>query len=151
MLWVSSKRCNNEALKNCTSKAPFRCFKEVKIDKLPDLSYSFLSTDCCVRMVNLTVYSVVMFSHRYLDSHPINFKTFVFLAVYWSTWTLSYNTDIKVKKNLNGASTMLNNVFKYNTKPTKSNQFAIGLHTYIHKFYSVSMHACNTNRIEWDW
>ena len=25
-------------------------FKEVKIDKLPDLSYSFLPIDCCVRI-----------------------------------------------------------------------------------------------------
>ena len=63
-------------------------------------------------MVSLTVYSVVIFSHRYLDSDRIHFKTFVFLAVYWSIWTSSYNTDIKVQQLFfNGASTMLNNVF----------------------------------------
>ena len=42
------------------------------------------------------IYSVVIFSHRYLDSDCINFKTFVFLAVYWSIWISSYITDIKV-------------------------------------------------------
>ena len=65
-------------------------------------------------MVKLTICSVVIFSHtcRYLDSDCINFKTFVFLAVYWSIWTSSYNTDIKVQQFFfNGASTMLNNFF----------------------------------------
>ena len=62
-------------------------------------------------MVSLTVYSVVIFSRRYIDNDCINFKTFVFLAVYWSIWTSSYNTDIKVQNFKNGASTMLNNVF----------------------------------------
>ena len=46
---------------------------------------------------SLAVYSVVIFSHRYLDSDCINFKTFVFLATCWSIWTSSYNTDIKVQ------------------------------------------------------
>ena len=32
----------------------------------------------------LTIYSVVIFSHRYLDNDCLNVKTFVFLAVYWS-------------------------------------------------------------------
>ena len=58
-----------------------------------------------------TIYSVVIFSHRYLDSDSINFKTCVFLAVYRSFWTSSYNTDIKVQQLFNGASTMLNNIF----------------------------------------
>ena len=62
-------------------------------------------------MVNQTVYSVVIFSQRYLDRDRINVKTFVFLAVYWSIWTSSYNTQIKVQQFFNGASTMLNNVF----------------------------------------
>ena len=31
-------------------KSTIKCFKEVKIDKLPDLSYSFLPKDCCVRI-----------------------------------------------------------------------------------------------------
>ena len=31
-------------------KSTIRCFKELKIDKWPDLSYSFLSIECCVRM-----------------------------------------------------------------------------------------------------
>ena len=55
---------------------------------------------------------MVRFSHRYLNSDCINFKTFVFLAVYWSIWTSSYNTDIKVQQFFIGAlTTMLNNVF----------------------------------------
>ena len=31
-------------------KSTIKCFKEVKIDKWPDLSYSFLPIDCCVRI-----------------------------------------------------------------------------------------------------
>ena len=31
-------------------KSIIKCFKEVKIDKWPDLSYSFLPIDCCVRI-----------------------------------------------------------------------------------------------------
>ena len=31
-------------------KSTIKYFKEVKIDKWPDLSYSFLPIDCCVRM-----------------------------------------------------------------------------------------------------
>ena len=58
------------------------------------------------------VYSVVIFSHRFLDSDCISFKTFAFLAVYWPFWTSLYSTDIKVlKKIFNRSSTMLNNVF----------------------------------------
>ena len=60
------------------------------------------------------VYSVVIFSHRFLDSDCINFKTFAFLAVYWPLWTSLYSTDIKVQKKINRSSTMLNNVFKFN-------------------------------------
>ena len=66
-------------------------------------------------MVSLTIYSVVIFSHRYLDSNRINFKNFVFLAVYWSIWTSPYNTDIKVqdffKWSLNNVKEELHNRF----------------------------------------
>ena len=63
-------------------------------------------------MVSQTICSVVIFSHRFLDSDCISFKTFAFLAVYWPFWTSLYNTDIKVKKKKkNWSSTMLNNVF----------------------------------------
>ena len=31
-------------------KSTIKCFKEVKIDKWPDLSYSVLPIDCCVRI-----------------------------------------------------------------------------------------------------
>ena len=31
-------------------KSIIKCFKEVKIDKWPDFSYSFLPIDCCVRI-----------------------------------------------------------------------------------------------------
>ena len=55
------------------------------------------------------VYSVVIFSHRFLDSDCINFKTFAFLAVYWPFWTSLYSTDIKVQQQ--SFLTMLNNVF----------------------------------------
>ena len=91
-------RCKNEALKKLHLKGTIKCFKEVKIDKWPDLSHSFLAIDCCVRINGKPVYSMVIFSHRYIDSDHINFKTFVFLAVYWSIWTSSYYTDIKVQQ-----------------------------------------------------
>ena len=42
MLSVSLIRCKNEALKNLHLKSTIKCFKEVKIDKWPDLSYQFL-------------------------------------------------------------------------------------------------------------
>ena len=92
-----------------------KCFKRVKIDKWPDSPYSFSPIDYCVRINGCqTIYSVVIFSHRFLDSDCINFKTFAFLTVYWPFWTSLYNTDIKVqKKKLNRSSTLLNNVFKH--------------------------------------
>ena len=59
------------------------------------------------------VYSVVIFSHRFLDSDCINFKTFAFLAVYWPFWTSLYNTDTQSSTIFfNRSSTMFNNVFK---------------------------------------
>ena len=99
MLSVSLIRCKNEALKKKLHlKSTIKCFKEVKIDKRTDLSDPFLPIDCVIiNGISLTVYSVVIFSHRYLDSDHINFKTFVFLAIYWSIWTSSYNTNIKVQ------------------------------------------------------
>ena len=54
---------------------------------------------------------MVIFSHRYLDNDCINFKTFVFLAPskhYHTTQTSKFNFFF-----LNGASTMLNNVFNW--------------------------------------
>ena len=43
------KRYKNEALQ-MHFKSTIKCFKEVKIDKWPNLSYSFLPIDCCVRI-----------------------------------------------------------------------------------------------------
>ena len=63
------------------------------------------------------VYSVVIFSHRFLDSDCIIFKTFAFLAVYWPFWTSLYSTDIKVQQFFKSFSTMLNNVFKEQVPP----------------------------------
>ena len=51
--------------------------------------------------------------HRYLDSDCIIFKTFVFLAVYWSIWTSSYNRHKSWTVLYDQASTMLKNVFNY--------------------------------------
>ena len=42
--------CKNEALKKLHLKSTIKCFKEVKIDKWPDLSDSFSLVDCCVRI-----------------------------------------------------------------------------------------------------
>ena len=108
-------RCKNEALKKLHLKSTIKCFKKANICKWPEITYSFLPHRllCWNKWSNQTVYSVVIFSHRYLERDCINFKTFVFLAVYWSSWTSSYNTHIKsIKKKLNGASTIINNVFK---------------------------------------
>ena len=48
MLSVSLIRCKNEALKELHLKSTINCFKDVKINKWPDLSYSFLPIDFCV-------------------------------------------------------------------------------------------------------
>ena len=42
---------------------------------------------------------MVIFRHTYrnLDSNSMNFKTFMFLTINWSIWTLFYNTAIKVQ------------------------------------------------------
>ena len=48
---VSLIRCKNEALKKLHLKSTIKCFKEVKIDKWLDLSYSFLPIDCSVRII----------------------------------------------------------------------------------------------------
>ena len=61
------------------------------------LSMSYTNPPAVWKFDNSYVYSVVIFSHRYLHSDCISFKTFVFLAVYWSIWTSSYNIDIKVE------------------------------------------------------
>ena len=50
MLSVSLVRCNIEALKKLHFKSTIKCFKDVKIDKWPDLSYSLFPVDCCVRI-----------------------------------------------------------------------------------------------------
>ena len=44
------------------------------------------------------VYSVVIFSQRYLDSDCINFKACFPGCLYWSIWTSSHNTDLKVQQ-----------------------------------------------------
>ena len=107
-------RCKNEVLKNLYFKSIIKCFKTVKIDKWPDLPYSLSPIDCCVRINGEAdrLFSDDIQSYRYLGNDRINIKTFVFLAVYWSIWTSSYNTYINVHQfMLNGASTMLDNVF----------------------------------------
>ena len=51
MLLVSLIRCTNQAHTKLHLKSTIKCFKEVKIDKWPDLiSYSFLPIDCFVRI-----------------------------------------------------------------------------------------------------
>ena len=51
MLPVSLIRCRKEALKKLHLKSTIiKGFKEVKIDKWPDLSSSFLPIDCCIRI-----------------------------------------------------------------------------------------------------
>ena len=47
---VSLIRCKNGPEKKLHLKSTIRCFKEVKIDKWPDLSYSFIPIDCCVKI-----------------------------------------------------------------------------------------------------
>ena len=96
-------------------------------------------------MVGLTVYSVVIFSHRYLDSDRINVKTCVFLAVYRSIWTSSYNTDIKVQPSLNGASTMLNNAF--NTKDGFCNHHVFLGFQLVHETWYP---RCKNNIFSWN-
>ena len=58
---------------------------------------------------------MVIFSHRYLDSDRINFKTFVFLAVFFfGPSEHHHSTQISMFNHfLNGASTMLNHVLRF--------------------------------------
>ena len=79
---VSLIRCTNEALKKLHLKAPLSASKKSENMQVTRNTISISPIDCCVRiMVYQIVYSVVIFSHRYLDRDHINFKTFVFLAV----------------------------------------------------------------------
>ena len=76
------------------------------------------------------VYSVVIFSHRFLDSHCINFKTFAFLAVYWPFWNIiiqHWHQSSTIF--LNRSSTMLNNVFNWllNSKLTLCHVLCLSL------------------------
>ena len=50
MLPVSLRRCTNETLEIMHLNSTIKCFKELEIDKWPDLSYSFLPIDWCVRI-----------------------------------------------------------------------------------------------------
>ena len=112
MLTLSLIGCKNGALKNiCTLKEALSASKK-KRQVFPDLPYSFYPIDCCFRINHRSdSYSMMIFSHRYLDSDCRNFQTCVFLAVYWSIWTFWYNTGIKVPQVFkNRASAMLNNV-----------------------------------------
>ena len=50
MLSVSLMRCKNEALKKIAPQKHHKCFKKAKIGKWPEIPYSFLRIDCCVRI-----------------------------------------------------------------------------------------------------
>ena len=103
-------------------------------------------------MVSLTVYSVVIFSRRYLDSNRINVKTvIVLLAVYWSIWTSSYNTlntCIKVQ-----------HIFKWSlhNKKKKNNQrillsFFTSIRSFIHPVHpSIHPSFLMRMRHQWTW
>ena len=106
MLSVSLIRCKHEALKKLHLKSTIKCFKKAKICKWPEID-SFLPIDCCVRINGEPdrLFSGDIFSHTFLDSDCINFKTFAFLAVYWP---FCMNNHF-----LNWSLTMLNNVFRH--------------------------------------
>ena len=109
MLSVSLIRCKNEALKKLHLKSTIKCFKKAKICKWPEIPYLFLPIDCCVRINGLPDrYSVVIFSHR-----PHKFQNVCIprcLMVHLNI-IIQHRHQSKKKKKLNGASTMLNNVF----------------------------------------
>ena len=102
--------------------------------------------DCCVRItISLTVYSMVIFSHRYFDSDSINFQNFVFLAVHWSIWTSLYNTDIKVQQFWNRASTMLTlsrPISLHSRKPPGPHCFEPFTCNVYRSFQPHNMHMC---------
>ena len=50
MLSVSLIMVKKLSLEKVHLKNTSKCFKEVKIDKWPNLAYSFLPIDCCVRI-----------------------------------------------------------------------------------------------------
>ena len=71
--------------------------------------------------VSQTVYSVVIFSHRFLDSDCVNFKTFAFLAVYWPFWIWIAVDENDKARNWHQSST----IFKINP-PQVNNVFNPG-------------------------
>ena len=54
-VFVSLIRCKSEALKKLHLKSTIKCFKKAKICKWPEIPYSFLPIDCCVRINGLPV------------------------------------------------------------------------------------------------
>ena len=81
---------------------PFKCFKvKVKIDKWPDLSWnSFLPIACCA-VLEWWAWPFIQHTWWYSVIDILNFsnfKTFVFLAVYWSIWTSSWLHNYYISK-----------------------------------------------------
>ena len=69
-------------------------------------------------MVYQTVYSVVIFIHRYLDRDRINFQNLCIPGCFNGPSEHIQHTHQKFQTIiLNGASTMLNNVFNIISKP----------------------------------
>ena len=46
-------KCKHEGLKKLQLKSTIKCFKKVKICKWPEIPYTFLPIDCCVRINGL--------------------------------------------------------------------------------------------------
>ena len=100
--------------KHALQKSIIKCFKKVKVNKWPDLSYSFRPIDYCVRIKPQALrfikwwYSVI---DILIVTASISKLLYPWLFIdisehHYTTQTLKFNNR------LNRASTMLNNVFK---------------------------------------
>ena len=97
------------------------------------------------------VYSVVIFSHRFLDSDCINFKTFAFLAVYWPSEHHYTALTSKFNNFLNRSSTMLINVFNHGrhigTYCKQTAELLVSLYPW---FHNACEHPCPINSLSFD-
>ena len=74
--------CKNDALKKFTSNTPLKASKSEN-RQVTTFIFLISSQNAVLELiVRMTIYSVVIFSHSYLDSDCIHFKTFAFLLVY---------------------------------------------------------------------
>ena len=101
-------------------KSNIKCFKEVKIDKWPDLFYSFLPIHCCVRINGVKPYHLISGDiQSYISwERQHKFQNFCIpgcLLVHLNNIIQHRHQSSNIF--FNRSSTMLNNVFKPSESP----------------------------------